>query len=176
MLTGQTVQDVLGAKNKVKLGLFRNMHKANTERYLTTPIQEPLILILANNWTQFENDMSRIYPTESMSITSFTNVLNENCSLLFSGEVLDFCSKENVFHECCKYHSLFLETFRNIQKIDVFVSEDPEIPDYRHVSFLLTISDSIENILQYENNFNKKLRNFVDKEKRLHFVYNYNLI
>lgn len=176
MQTVQTVPDVLGVKNKVKLGLFRNIHKTNTERYTTNPIQVSLISIMAKNWNQYEKDMDQIYPTESTSHTSLTDPLSENCSLLFPEDVLDFCSKNDVFHESCKYNSLFRETFKHIQQINIYISEDPEIPDYRHISFILTIADSIENVLQYEDVFKKKLRNSVDKEKRQHFVYNYNLI
>ncbi len=173
MQTIQTRYDVLGAKNKVMVVFFRNIHdQMKTDRDTTNPIQESIISKVANDW----NEAQQIYPVESAQTTTFTDPLSENCSLLFSEEVLGFCSKNNIYHECCKYYSLFLETFKHIQKIDISISEDPEIPDYRHVSFILTINDSIENVLQYEDIFKKRVRESIEKEKQQHFVFNYNLV
>lgn len=154
--------------------LFRNIHsRMKNEEDTTNPIKED-ILKMANDW----NETQQIYSIEAYPTTALSDPLAENCSLLFSekNEVLCFCSENDIYHECCKYYGLFLETFKHIQQIDISISEDPEIPDYRHISFILTIADSVENVLQYEDIFKKKLRNSVDKEKRQHFVYNYNLI
>ena len=100
---------------------------------------------------------------------------NEVLSLLYTDDVLNFCSKYNLLKECDKYYKYFIETFHNIRDIRVSVSEDHEIPDYRKLSFILTISDSIENVLKHENEFRNKIRKEILKEKRQHFVYNYNL-
>lgn len=169
----QTVSDVLGAKKKVMVVFLRNIHnQMKTDGDTTKPAQEDMISKIADNW----NETQQMYPEELAQTTSFTDPLSENCSLLFSEEVLGFCSKNNVFHECCKYYGLFQETFKHIQNIDILISEDPEIPDYRQISFILTVADSIEHVLQYEDIFREKLRNCVEKEKRQYFVYNYILI
>lgn len=172
MQASHTRPDISGANNKVMIVLFRNIRSLmKNEEDTTNPIKED-ILKVANDW----NETQQIYSIEDYPTTSLSDPLAENCSLLFPAEVLEFCSKNNVYDECCKYHGLFPETFKYIQKIDMSISEDPEIPDYRHISFVLTIADSIEHVLQYEDRFKKKLRNSIVKEKRQYFVYNYNLI
>ncbi len=69
-----------------------------------------------------------------------------------------------------------MENFKNIRGIHIYLSEDPEIPNYQHIFFILTIADSIENVLSYENEFRKKLGKEIPVERRQYFVYNYNLI
>jgi hypothetical protein len=137
-------------------------------------INTSLISRVARNWQLIDKIWEK--PFDVLSLSSITSTTLEKCFLLFTSEVLEFCSKHNILSECYKYHKTFVETFKNIKNITVFISEDYEISNYRKVSFILAISDSIENVLNYEDEFRKKLRKEIPIEKRQYFVYNYNLI
>lgn len=121
----------------------------------------------ANLWKKPFNPL----PDSSLDITSF-----EKCSLLFNEDVIKFCSQNGIVHECFKYHNIFIETFKNIQEITITVSHDYELPDYSKINFVLTLSDEIENVLKYEDEFKCKVRQEIDREKRRYFIYNYILI
>jgi hypothetical protein len=177
MTTILTRLDTKRVKNTVMMDFYKNLQSYNiTERKTTNPIEETIISKMADDWGKYEEKIAQTFQITETSLTTLTEPLNELCSLLFTEEVLEFCSKHNIYHEYCKYHSLFLESFNHIQKIDVCISEDPEIPDYCHVCFILTIGDSIENVLRYEDNFRKKIRESIEKEKQQYFIYNYNLV
>jgi hypothetical protein len=172
-----TKLDVTGVKNKIMIFFYKNLENINrTEMETTNLIQESIFSKVANDWRKYEQGVVQTLPVATTSLTTFTDPLKESCSLLFTEEILEFCSKHNIYRECCEYHTLFTENFKNIRGIDIYLSEDPEIPNYQHISFILTIADSIENVLSYEEEFRKKLRKEIPIEKRQYFVYNYNLV
>ncbi|MBM4141906.1 MAG: hypothetical protein FJ242_10605 [Nitrospira sp.] len=177
MPTIPTKLDVTGVKNKIMIFFYKNLENNNrTEMETTNPIQESIFSKVANDWRRYEQDVVQTLPVATTSLTTFTDPLKESCSLLFTEKILEFCSKHNIYRECCVYYTLFLENFKHIQNVDISISEDPEIPNYQKVCFVLTIADSIENILRYEDEVRKKIRKEIQKEKRQNFIYNYNLI
>lgn len=177
MQTTPTRMDSIGTKNAVFVFFFKRLQDHQTiDNDTTNTIEESEISKLAADWGKYEDKVLQRSPTISTHHTAFTDFLRESCSLLFTEDILAFCLKNNIYNECCKYHSLFMENFKNIRGIDIYLSEDPEIPNYQHISFILNVADSIENVLGYEEEFRKKLRKEIPIEKRQYFVYNYNLI
>lgn len=187
--------EVFDISNEIKRAVYNNWHGGNIgstfidntypkvigfreEIFHSTQMQHinmPLILRIADEWRLFAD---RIWqkpfdplPLSSLDLTSF-----EKCSLLFTEEIIEFCSNHDILSECLKYHKYFVETFKNIQNITVSVSDDHELSDYRKLCFLITLSDDIDNVLKYENDFKNKIRRDIEKEKRRYFIYNYNLI
>jgi hypothetical protein len=175
MQTTSTKIDSIGTKNAIYIFSFKRLQGYQMmENNTTNTIEEAEISKLAADWEKYKDKVLQGSPATHH--TAFTDSLRESCSLLITEDILAFCLKNNIYDECCKYRSLFIENFRNIRGIDIFLSEDPEIPNYQHISFILTVADSIENVLGYEEEFRKKLRKEIPIEKRQYFVYNYNLI
>jgi hypothetical protein len=175
--TTPTRIDSIGTKNAVFVFFFKRLQGHQTiENDTTNTIEEAEISKLADNWGKYKDKVLQASTAMSTCHTAFTDSFRENCSLLLTEDILSFCLKNNIYDECCKYHTLFIENFKNIRSLDIYLSEDPEIQNYQHLSFILTIADSIENVLQYEDNFREKLDREIQIEKRLFFVYNYNLI
>jgi len=177
MQTTPTKIDSIRTKNAIFLFIFKSLQgRQATENETTNTIDEAEILKLAANWGKYEDKVLQRSPAISTHHTAFTDSLRENCSLLFTEDILAFCLKNNIYNECCKYHSLFIENFRNIRGIDIYLSEDPEIPNYQHISFILAVADSIENVLVYEDYFTERIDKEIETEKRKFFIYNYNLV
>lgn len=177
MHTTLTKPDIRGFENRVMILFYRDLQRRTiTEREETNPIDELKVSRVANDWAEYEKGITQTQSITSLPNTTLTDTLKESCALLFTEEILNFCSKHDIYHECCKYHSLFVERFNYIQKIDVLISEDPEIPDYQKICFVLTIADSIKNVLGHEDDFRNRLDNEIDVEKRQFFAYSYNLI
>lgn len=176
MLTSRIKSDITSTKNKILIFFYRNLQCYVSESGTTKPIQESMISKVAGDLERYEREILETPQLTSTSHTEFTDTLKESCSLLFTEEVLAFCSRHNIYHECCRYYTLFPEIFRQIQKIDIFITEDPEIQNYQKVCFVLTVKDSFENVLKYEDDFRVRLDKEIDVEKRHFFVYNYNIV
>lgn len=177
MQTTPTRIDSIGAKNAAFVLFFKRLQVHQTiENDTTNTIEEAEISKLAFNWGKYEDKVMQRPQAISTHHTSFTDSLKESCSLLFTEDILAFCLKNNIYSECSKYHSLFIENFKNIRGFNIYLSEDPEIPNYQHISFILTIADSIENVLTYEDSFIERIDKEIEIEKRKFFIYNYTLV
>lgn len=145
---------------------------ASTQTQLINP---SFLTKVADGWQSIKNYLLENpfnpLPDSSHDITSF-----EKRSLLFNEDVIKFCSQSGIVTECFKYHDIFIDTFKNLQGITITVSHDYELPDYAKINFVLTLSDEIENVLKYENEFRCKIRQEIDRGKRRYFTYNYILI
>jgi len=95
---------------------------------------------------------------------------------VFSEEVNNFCIKHNIVNECIRFYELITETFKNIDEMTVYVSEDYEIEDYQHVSFIIDINDEIDNILRLEGELMDKRVQEFEIDKMQYFTFNVNII
>ncbi|MDP3048256.1 MAG: hypothetical protein Q8N12_02355 [Thermodesulfovibrionales bacterium] len=175
MHTPSTKSNVVDARNKFMF-IFKNLqYRVVTEREVTSPSEESIISKVTDDWREYEKGITQTQFITSPALTTFTDPLKESCSLLLTEDILNFCSKYDIYYECCKYYTLFLDSFKHIQKIDISISIDPEIQDCHHVSFILSISDSVENVLKYEDDFRDRLDKEISPDKRQFFVYNYSI-
>lgn len=176
MYTPSTKSNVVDTRNKFMAIFYKNLQdRVATEREVTSPSEESVISRVASDWLEYEKGITQTQFVTSQALSTFTDPLKESCSLLFTEDILNFCSKHDIYHECCKYYTLFLDSFKNIQKIDISISLDPEIQDCQHIRFILSISDSVENVLKYEDDFRDKLDKEISPDKRQFFVYNYSI-
>jgi hypothetical protein len=186
--------EIFDISNEIKMAVYSNWQEGNIVSTLldtssnvtglwsqfvhttqTQFIDPSLISRIAEGWQSIKDKIwekpFNLLSHSSLDLTSF-----EKCSLLFTEDVIKFCSKHDILPECLKYHKFFIETFKNIQNITITISDDFELADYQKISFVLTISDEIDNILKYEDDFKNRIKHNIDREKRRYFIYNYNLI
>jgi|GEM_PF-3628920 len=188
------VTGVFDINNAIKWAVFKNWQEENiasvspdtsakimggwshaTASNQTQLVNPSFLTKVADGWQSikfhlWENPFNPL-PDSFLDISSF-----EKCSLLFNEDVIRFCSQSGIVSECFKYYNTFIETFKNVQGITITVSHDYELQDYAKINFVLTLSDEIESVLRYENEFKCKIRQEINREKRHYFTYNYILI
>ena len=68
------------------------------------------------------------------------------------------------------YLTLIYETFQNIEEVRMFLKPDPEIENYENLVFNVKMTDTVENILEQEDAFKKKLFKLIPDDARTNFV------
>ena len=91
-------------------------------------------------------------------------------------EFVGFCFSKNLFSSLTRNFLLIRNHFKELKGIAINHVKDPEIADYSQISFTITLSDSIENILATEREYYKEFIRSISIEHQQYFVIDYRCI
>ncbi len=85
-------------------------------------------------------------------------------------EIVGFCTSKNILSDVGIYYTLIFEIFQNVKDVKITLESDCEIESFKNIRFEVKIADEIENILEREDEFKRKIRKIISKDARMNFV------
>lgn len=177
MTTISTIPDNIPAYSKVRNLFFGKLQSSYaSDQQKTTPASSSDINFLADAWKVFMLGLPlTMVPPYPIGIPNASGIY-EYCEVLFSGEVMEYCMQQGLLAAAYRYHDLIKKTFRNIQNITITVAHDPEIEGYTKLRFLVTLSDTAEDVLEQESAFKRRVREVIASDLRPFFLLRYRFV
>jgi hypothetical protein len=85
-------------------------------------------------------------------------------------EIVDFCTQKIILSDVGIYYTLIFEVFQNVKDVKITLESDYEIENFKSIRFDVKITDEIENILEREDEFKRKIRKIISKDARMNFI------
>jgi len=107
-------------------------------------------------------DVFSLTPTKPKSIFLFPETIDYNA--------IEFCAEKNILSCAQDYYTSVLQTFRQVKSIGVELSNDYEIENITKVRFNIIVSNSVDAILNDEDNFLENVRKTIPADALSNFV------